>query len=648
MPPTSDEGALCAALLRITGDAFIVIDREGIITGWNEGAERLFGYEAAQAIGQSIRMIIPHARYEEDNEARRRVLDGEVVRDLETLRWRRDGGLLRVSLTMAPIQTPGGDIVGALRLSRDVTGRETAVRASRRLAAIVESSEDAIISKDLNAIVTSWNLAAERMFGYTSDEMIGQSIRTIIPADHQSEEDDVLARLRRGESVKHFETVRRRKDGSLVPVSLSISPIRAENGVVVGASKIARDVTERRQHEAERTRLLWMAQEASRLKDEFLATLSHELRTPLNAILGYARMLRSGIIGGDKRTRAIEVIERNATSLNQIVEDVLDVSRIISGKMRLNVQPVDLTEVVRAALDVVMPAADAKGIQIDPPLEGVAAPISGDSERLRQVVWNLLSNAVKFTNRGGTVRVRIAPRESFVELIVTDTGIGISSEFLPFVFDRFRQADSKMTREQGGLGLGLGIARQLVEMHGGTIRAASDGTGTGATFTVSLPMTEAQASQRAPQPEARRGVREGPRVAIPDLHGVRVLAVDDDRDALGMVREILEATGAQVSVANSGPAALEALPSARPDVIIADIGMPRMDGFELITLVRENADPAVRGVPAAALTAYARSEDRARALRSGFQMHLAKPIDPSELMFAVASLAGRVDASGSD
>jgi len=638
MPVKWDEAALCLAILRTTDDAVVSTDRDGIIMSWNAGAEVLFGYPAAEAITKPIGLIVPAAREQEELEIRRRVLGGDVVRDFDTMRRRRDGGQIRISVTIAPIQTADGEIVGVMRLARDISGRERAERAARRLAAIVESSEDAIVSKDLNGIITSWNLAAERMFGYTPAEMIGKSIRTIIPADHQDEEDDVLARIRRGESVKHFETSRRRKDGSLVPVSLTISPIHDSNGLIIGASKIARDITERRQGEAERARLLWMAQEASRLKDEFLATLSHELRTPLNAILGYARMMRTGIIGADKQAHAIEVVERNATSLNQIVEDVLDVSRIISGKMRLNVQPVDLSEIVRAAVEVVTPAADAKGIVID--MSGVTeAPIHGDPERLRQVVWNLAANAVKFTGPGGTVRVRVERDDVQVALTVTDTGIGISGEFLPYVFDRFRQADSRMSREQGGLGLGLGIARQLVEMHGGTIRAASAGHGQGSTFTVVLPARLTVAAPHGQPSELPRASRDGGRAVIPDLGDIRVLVVDDDRDALGMVREILEATGAQVSVANSGAAALNVLASVRPDVLIADLGMPKMDGFELITRVRQNVDMALRDVPAAALTAYARSDDRAKALRSGFQIHLAKPIDPAELMTAIASLA---------
>jgi PAS domain S-box-containing protein len=377
--------------------------------------------------------------------------------------------------------------------------------ALQRLAAIVASSDDAIVSKDLDGIVTSWNRAAERMFGYTAEEMIGKSIRTIVPHDRQSEEDEVLASVRRGEKVDHFDTLRRRRDGSLVPISLTVSPIVDEDGTVIGASKVARDITDRKQADAERAHLLTLAQEnvritealnrevqeANRLKDEFLANLSHELRTPLNALLGYTRMIRSGVIAAEGLTRAVETIERNAISLSQIVEDILDVSRIISGKIRLNVQPVDLSTVVRSALEAMMPAADAKGITIDVALDPGAAQISGDPARLQQVAGNLITNAVKFTPRGGTVRVRLERVDSHIEIVVSDTGIGIRPDFLPHIFERFRQAEAGTNRERGGLGLGLNIARQLVELHGGTIEATSAGEGQGTTFRVTLPLTVA-------------------------------------------------------------------------------------------------------------------------------------------------------------
>jgi PAS domain S-box-containing protein len=507
---------------------------------------------------------------------------------------------------------------------------------SRRLAAIVDSSDDAIVSKDLNGIVTSWNRAAERMFGYKADEIIGRSIRLIVPDDRQAEEDQVLSRVRQGLPVEHFETWRRRKHGGLIPISLSVSPIRDGSGTVIGASKIARDISERRQAEAETERAYEQLQVASRLKDEFLATLSHELRTPLNAVLGYARMLRSGAVSEERLPAALEVIERNATSLTQIVEDVLDVSRIISGKVRLNVQPVDLPAVLNNSIDTVRPAANAKRIELECTIDS-GDTVAGDPDRLQQVIWNLLSNAVKFTPTGGRVEVRLERGHAGVEMIVSDSGIGIQPEFLPHIFERFRQAESGTTRRHGGLGLGLAIARHIVEMHGGTIHVASDGEGKGSTFRVRLPLLVAPVEKHpdAPRLHPRRLEAQEP-IA---LNGLHVLVVDDDDDAQQMLSEILESAGAAVYAVASGAQALDRLANEHPDVLITDIGMPGMDGFDLIKRVRQSPDPAIRDIPAAALTAYARSEDRAKALRSGFGLHLAKPIDPADLINAVGALA---------
>jgi len=622
----------------LSSNAVLATDRHGAITEWNKAAERLFGYSASEAVGKSIRIIVPPARQAEQDDLTTRAEHGETIDRFETIFSRSDGTLVPIAVTVTALREPAGDIVGVSRVARDLSSRRRVEPGVLRLAAIVESSDDAIVGKDLNGIVFSWNRSAERIFGYTPDEMIGRSIRTIIPDDRQSEEDEVIARIQRGERVHHFETIRRRKDGSFLPISLTISPIRNPDGVVIGASKIARDITERKLAEAERTRLLNVAQEASRLKDEFLATLSHELRTPLNAILGYARMLRSGLITPEKQGRALETIERNASSLTEIIEDVLDVSRIVSGKIRLNVRPVDLPTVVRESIDAVRPAADARNIRLECILDSSEARVSGDPERLQQILWNLLSNAVKFTERGGRVQVCLERAESHIEVIVSDTGIGIAPEFLPFVFERFRQADSGVTRQHGGLGLGLAITRHLVEMHGGTIEAASGGRGTGASFSVKLPLMIVRQDriERGPHPRASRPVAN---VTVSSLSGISVLAVDDDVDGLMMVREILEAAGARVTTADSAEEALSLIEIAAPDVLLADVGMPKMSGFELIALVRQSPHRRVREIPAAALTAYARSEDRAHALRMGFQLHLAKPIDPGELMAAIASLA---------
>ena len=527
---------------------------------------------------------------------------------------------------------------------RDISEQRQTAAAKAHLAAIIDSADDAIISKDLDGVIQSCNAAAERLFGYTADELVGRPVRILIPPERQSEEDEILARLRRGERIEHFQTVRTTKDGRRLELSLTVSPVRDESGRVIGASKIARDITSVKQAEAERLRLLQESAEASRLKDEFLASLSHELRTPLNAILGYARMLRTGMIAPDKKEKAIDTIERNATSLTQIVEDVLDISRIVSGKIRLNVQAVDFPDIVRSAIDAVAPAAEAKGVRIETVLDPRATPISGDPERLQQVLWNLLSNAVKFTSRGGKAQVRLERVNSHVEVTVSDTGIGIPAEFLPHVFERFRQADAGTARERGGLGLGLSIARQLIEMHGGTIEASSSGIDQGATFRVKIPLMIVHPAPGNVPPVHPRSDGVARKVAIGDLRGVHVLAVDDEPDALSLVSEVLEAAGARVTRAGSAGAALARLDVEVPDVIVADLGMPTLDGFGFIDRVRRHSNPRIREVPAAALTAYARSEDRVKALRAGFQIHLAKPIDPAELVTTIAALAKRFAA----
>ena len=633
-----------AAIVESSDDAIVSKDLDGTVVSWNRAAERLFGYAAPEMIGRSIRVIVPPDRQTEEDHVLATVGRGEVVDHFETVRLRKDGSLVPISLTVSPIKNAAGGVIGASKIARDLTRIQRSQRDAIRLAAIVQSSDDAIISKDLNSIVTSWNGAAERMFGYAASEMVGKSIRLIIPDDRQYEEDDVLFKIRRGEPVEHYETVRRRKDGSLIPISLTVSPILDNDGVVVGASKIARDISDRTRAEEERQRLLVIARDASRMKDEFLATLSHELRTPLNAIVGYLRLLQAGLIGGEKQRRAIDTIARNAASLTQIVEDMLDVSRIISGKVRLNVQSVELSILILETVETTRPASDARGVRVETIVDPDVGPVSGDPERLRQILWNLMSNAVKFTDRGGHVQVRLARVDSHIELTVTDTGIGIPPEFVPHVFERFRQADAGVSRVYGGLGLGLAIARHLVELQGGHISVHSEGVGRGSTFRVELPLRSVPPIAAEPS-DQRYAPAVDVHLEVPQLKGMKILVVDDDRDALALVREILEATGATVVTADSGMDALDRLRRSKPDLLIADLAMPNMDGFELIDQARRCEDLDIQRVPAVALTAFARSEDRARALRNGFQLHLSKPIDPAELMAAAAALGRRVRPS---
>jgi signal transduction histidine kinase/ActR/RegA family two-component response regulator len=385
------------------------------------------------------------------------------------------------------------------------------------------------------------------------------------------------------------------------------------------------------------------AESANRLKDEFLATVSHELRTPLTAIMGWTHMLRHGRLDEETARHALETIERNAQAQAQLVEDILDVSRVITGKLRLNVGPVDVASVINAAIDSVQLAAESKGIQLEVRLDPSARHIPGDASRLQQVVWNLLSNAIKFTNAGGRVEVRLKRAGSDAQIRVSDTGQGISPDFLPHIFERFRQADGTTTRRHGGLGLGLSIVRHLVELHGGTVRAESPGEGRGTTFIVNLPLADEGArakgrrrGAKSLRPKASDGGRPEP---LPSLEGVRVLLVDDDRDTIGMLAVVLTEYGAEVQTASSAAEALEVLGWYEPDVLVFDLAMPFEDGYSLVGKVRAAEAETGRRTPAVALTANTRVEDRARALSAGFNMFVPKPVEPGELITAIANLA---------
>jgi signal transduction histidine kinase/DNA-binding response OmpR family regulator len=418
----------------------------------------------------------------------------------------------------------------------------------------------------------------------------------------------------------------------------------------------ARLVEAMRKNAEERERLLASeraargeSERASRLKDDFLATLSHELRTPLNAILGWAQLLRSRPSDMKQIGDGLETIERNARAQAQIVDDLLEMSRIISGKLRLEVQPVDLASTVESSIRTVRPAADAKSIRLQPILDPRAGPISGDPARIEQILWNLLSNAIKFTPKYGQVQVVLARVNSHVELTVSDTGIGIQPDFLPFLFDRFRQADASTTRQHRGIGLGLSIVKSLVEMHGGTVSASSEGSGHGATFVVKLPLTivrsdvETQVARLHPT-----STRFAPAAdQVPRLTGLRILVVDDEPDARELLKRILSDYEGTVEVAASAAEALNAIAKQPPDVLVSDIGMPDVDGYELLRAVRRL--PRERGgqTPAVALTAFARSEDRQRALLSGYQSHIAKPVQAAELITVIASVAGRLRSASS-
>jgi PAS domain S-box-containing protein len=630
---------LIEVTLRSIGDAVIATDREGTISFMNPVAESLTGWTQAEArerpLADVFHIVNERTRAPAEDPHDKVLRSGQVVGLANhTVLISRHGTERPIADSAAPIMDRAGHVLGVVIVFRDASEGRTAAQAQAMLAAIVASSDDAIISKSLAGIITSWNRGAERVFGYTAEEAIGRPIAMLADPSKPEEMRQILERIRRGEHLDHFETTRRRKDGQLVNISLTVSPIRDEFGELIGASKVARDITEIKRGRDAVELALAEAERANRLKDEFLAVLSHEIRTPLNAILGWAQVLRGGDLSEGDRNEGLEVIERNARAQAQLIADLLDMSRIISGRIELDIKPIDLAAVIDSTLVSLRPLAEARKIEIVRQFAHTGL-VMGDGHRLQQIVWNLLSNAIKFTPPGGQVRMELTRSDDKVRIVVADNGQGIEPHFLPHVFERFRQADSSSTRTHGGLGLGLAIVKHLVELHRGEIAAESGGPGQGSTFTVTLPVAPALTSVDAtPASELAAFQR-------PKLDGLRVLVVDDESDARGLLARLFADCGAQVHTAASVPEALATIDSAPPDLLVSDIGMPGVDGYELIRRVRSLAADRGGRIPAVALTAFARSSDRTRALLAGYDSHLAKPIEPAELLAVVAALSDR-------
>ena len=637
--------------LRSIGDAVISTDAKGRVRFMNGVAQQLTGWPFEDAEGKDLRevfhIINEDSRHEVESPVTKVLREGIIVGLANhTLLISKDGKEIPIGDSGAPIKDGEGRLTGVVLVFRDVTERRQAEEAKRRLAAIVESSEDAIFSKTLDGIITSWNKSAERLYGYSAEEIVGRSVSVLAPPDRSNEIPDILERLKRGERVEQLETKRVTKDGRVLDIALTISPIKDTRDRIIGASTIAHDITKRKRAEKEREELLVRekaarveAEEANRTKDEFLATLSHELRTPLTAILGWVRLLRMKELDGATAEHALETVERNARAQAQLIEDLLDVSRVITGNLRLEMSTVELVPVIKAAMDAVEPAANAKMIKLEASLDPAAGPVSGDAARLQQVVWNLLSNAVKFTPREGRVSIRLERADSQVEIRVTDTGQGISADFLPFIFDRFRQADSSTTRQHGGLGLGLAIVRHLVELHGGTVHAESAGEGRGATIKVRLPILPLRIADFGLRNKELDEESAGPNPKSEILSGLRVLVVDDEPDARELMKAALESRGAAVITAGDTNEALETLKRRKPDVIISDIGMPGEDGYALIRHVRRLSEEQGGATPAAAVSAYVGEESRQEALAAGYELYVDKPLDPEELIAVVRKLA---------
>ena len=827
-----------SALIDSADDAIISKTLDGIITSWNSGAERIFGYTVDEVLGKPITIIIPPDHLHEEPAILARLRSGERIEHYETVRMRKDGQLIDISLTVSPIIGPHGHIVGASKIARDVTEQRQARRAldeaSVRLRLALAAARLGDWSWDAQTNLVHLSDTAAKILGVPAGEPIDrEDLRKLLePEDRERTRaivEEALAnhtdydseyRLKRGRNSEVWismkgrgvyddkgnligqlgfvqdistrknneETLREQADalrtlneiGKVISAELDLHktvqavtdaateltgaefgsffynvlndegssymlftlagapremfdhfpmpratdlfsptfrgegvvrignvkldprygknspyygmpenhlpvtsylavPVVSRSGEVLGGlffghsepdvfterdeivvaglaaqAAVAMDnarlyeTAKRARADAERAaadkeRLYRQAEESSRLKEEFLATISHELRTPLSAILGWARMLRMGQLSEENAAKALDTIERNARAQAQLVDDLLDVSRIITGKLRMDVQPADPNSFIEAAVEAVKPAADAKGVRLQKIMDTGLISIPGDPVRLQQVVWNLLSNAIKFTPRGGHVQIRSERVNSHLEIIVSDTGQGISADFLPHVFDRFRQADQKTSRHHGGMGLGLAIVRHLVEMHGGSVRANSEGEGRGSTFTVMLPITpvyQVDPSGVRVHPAARDLLPAGDD-CTDRLDGLRILVVDDEADTRELLKEGLQYCGATVSVAGSAAEALEALTTTQPDVLISDIGMPGVDGYDLIRQVRGLPREHGGKVPAIALTAYTRTEDRLQSLRAGYDMHVPKPVELAELVAVAATVVRR-------
>ena len=522
----------------------------------------------------------------------------------------------------------------------------------------LSSIGDAVIATDVAGTVNFINPTAVALTGWAMSEALNKPLDDVFhivnEETRESVESPFSAIKREGVIVGLANhTILISRDGREIPIEDSGAPIKDSDGHIIGVIVVFHDVSERRRAEHEREHLLKReqaarseAEAANRLKDEFLATVSHELRTPLTSIMGYAEMMRAGRLDGDDTGHAVEVIARSARAQAEIIDGILDVSRIITGKFHLKAQPVELAPIIRAAIDTLRPAVSAKAIALNVSLDQAAGTVTGEPARLQQIIWNLISNAIKFTPKGGRVEVRLERVNSQLEVRVTDTGIGIDEQFLPYIFERFSQADSSMTRAHGGLGLGLAIVRHLVELHGGTVQAESSGEGQGAVFTVRLPVTSVHKETTRPSGDSASGLHQKEETSDltanrTDLAGLRVLVVDDEPDTLEILCMVLKQSGAQVRAVSSSADALEAFLEWKPDLLVSDLGMPGEDGLALIGKIRALAPEQGGGIPAAALTAYVREEDRQQALAAGYQTHIPKPVDPTTLVAAVAGLAKR-------
>jgi PAS domain S-box-containing protein len=634
-----------AALLESIDDAVCEMDAGLRITDWNPAAERMFGYAAGEAIGVNAFEILQWMVTAEERAAFvRHVEASEILRTEAELRTKQ-GATVWSDVTVIAKRRPDGALVRFIAVHRDITARK---RADELFRLAVEAAPAAMILVDRQGTIVMLNALTEPLLGYGRDEIIGQSIEQLVPArfrgNHPAHREYFGVHAQRRPMGAGRDLYALRKDGSEVPVEIGLSPIETVEGWFVLAA--VTDISERKQVEEQRAQLLVREQtsrtemeRAGQLKDEFLAVLSHELRTPLNAVLGYAQLLGTDALSAEGTSHAIAAIRRNAQAQARLVESLLDLSRIMAGKLELDVEHLDVARLVDAAVDVVRPDAKAKEIRLDVVMPTVVSSLAGDSGRLQQVFGNVLSNAIKFTPRGGRVGVQVVDQGDRVSIQISDTGRGIGADFLPYVFDRFKQADDPTRRSRAGLGLGLALVREMVQAHGGTVEAESPGDGQGSTFTITLPLSIALPAQSDDS-----GSAAWPETVSESLARLDIVLVDDHADARDLLSLLLQMRGATVRSVSSAAGALEAIALRRPDVLLADVGMPDVDGYSLIRKVRANDRQRGVHLPAIAVTAYATIADRERAIAEGYDGHVAKPVDPHALARTIARVVKTPEA----
>jgi PAS domain S-box-containing protein len=600
------------AILNAEADPLLVLSQDLRLQTANRAFYEKFGVarEAMQNIALDSLANGTFDRARIGTQLQKMIAEGSEFQSFEIEHNFRGIGPRTLVIDARPLSLSGHSRPLILLSFHDVTMRKDAEAANARLSAIVQSSDDAIFSIDLNVIITSWNQGAERIFGYTPDETIGKPITILVPADRADEEPAIVERVRRGDRIDHYETVRSRKDGSLVDLSLTVSPIIDEHGAIIGVSKIARDITQRKRAEE-------ALRAADRAKDEFLAMLGHELRNPLGALASAVRILDLPERSPDQTARARAIIDRQVDRLSHLVDDLVDASRVTSAKMRLSRRPLDLSQVVEESIEVLRTRGLLERHQLT--FSGSQAWIDADETRIEQIVTNLIGNSLKFTPPGGAITVSVRSEGQHASLAVKDTGIGIPAEVLPTIFDLFVQSERSLDRSQGGLGIGLTLVRRLVELHGGTVHASSDGSGMGSTFTVRLPAI--------PAPNAN--AREQISVAAAACKPRRVLVVDDNDDMRETLGILLTQDGHEVQMAKDGPSGLQAALTFCPDIALLDLGLPGFDGYALARSIRARDEG--KQIYLVALTGYGQPEDRIRSKAAGFDELVVKPLDVDQL-----------------